>query len=103
MSEELFNPEDSLQDNIVSLAQGNPGAVTVLTELVDYDPSAAVLVMDDLSKMDMYGPRIWIVYSDYCDEDIEEFVEAILGQKSEMIEMVNEHLGDDEEPIEKLH
>lgn len=100
MSEDLFDSNASFKENITSLSKGNPGALTALTELVDIDPAKASLVMEDMAKMNMYGPRIWIGYSDYCDEDAVEFADSILNRDEELVETINNLRGDDGEPVE---
>lgn len=59
------------------LADGNPGAVTVLMRLFDTaaktDPDAAFEGLAPLLNLDtngIYGPRIWMLYKDVCGEDI---------------------------------
>jgi len=89
----LFDPEATFEDNIISLAQGNPGAAKVLTRIVKNDKAKAAMVFEDLSKMNMYGPRIWIGFKDYCDEDLEDFIECVLSQDEELVTVVNENKG----------
>jgi hypothetical protein len=57
----------SLRDYIVAMADGNPGAATVMARLVDYD------VVDSLDRLDhqgVYGSDIWVLYKDVCGQDI---------------------------------
>lgn len=98
MTENLFDPHDSFKDNIFSLSQGNPGAANVLSHILDVDPAEAALVMEGLDKMNIYGPRIWIGYKDYCDEDARSFIDAVLEQDREMVELINEMRSDDGDP-----
>ena len=68
---------DTPQSAIVKMVEGNPGAISVcmkmLAEAPDIDPQAAfgglgsILFMDTL---EIYGPRIWMLYKDVCGEDM---------------------------------
>lgn len=101
MSKDLFDPKASIEDNIISLSQGNPGAVTVLTSAVKQDKSEAVMLFNDLADMNMYGPRIWLGYKDYSGEDLDAFTDAVRSQEEEMVELINEmrHRG---EPVNTI-
>ena len=68
---------DSTMDIIVKMAEGSPGAVTVLTRMLKdgakIDPQSfaggvgAVLGLDTHK---IYGSRIWMLYKDVCGEDL---------------------------------
>lgn len=67
--------EDSPIEMMIKLAEGNPGAITVLANLFreekDIDPDAAlapfhtILALDD---MGIYGSNIWILFKDVCGQ-----------------------------------
>jgi hypothetical protein len=68
--------DDSLQEAIYKLSEGNPGAVRVLVDLVMHgdkiDPDNALGGFGVLLYLDMfgvYGSRIWMLYKDVCGED----------------------------------
>lgn len=68
---------DSLKDAIIKIGEGNPGALTVcmslssMTPTVDPDsglgPWTYILFLDSLN---IYGPRIWMLFKDVCAENI---------------------------------
>jgi len=67
---------DTSMTAAIKLAEGNPGAVTAIMELMhkgaDIDPDAAFGGMAGLFSLDtggIYGPRIWQFYSDLCKRD----------------------------------
>lgn len=64
-------------DTIVKLAQGNPGAMTVLVECVKAQHADVLL---KLEALDCRGPDIWIAYKDQNGEDLEAFVKDILAR-----------------------
>jgi hypothetical protein len=85
----LYDPADSIEDNIVSLSDGNPGAVTVLTQIVQNDPDPRE-IFNTLDDMNIYGSRIWLGYKDYCGEDIGNFIDCVVAQEEDMVELINE-------------
>jgi hypothetical protein len=64
-------------DGIMAMSQGNPGAVTVLTRIMEKGPSidpdcafgpfGGMIALDTL---DVYGSRIWQFYKDVCAQDL---------------------------------
>lgn len=74
---------------IVAMAEGNPGAVRVLTELIKADPMG-IIEMLNFDDMNMRGSQIWVAYKDYCGCDIHKLRDAIKARDAEMIEMVND-------------
>lgn len=85
---------DNLGGVIVTMAEGNPGALTVLMQLVKDDPMGFMDVLN-LDDMDMRGPQIWIAYKDHCKGDIEAFRKAVRDRDPEMVKTVNESRGND--------
>lgn len=68
---------DSGMDIIVKMAEGNPGAVRVLCEMlkdggaIDPDNSFGGLgALLSLDTFGIYGSRIWVLYKDICGEDL---------------------------------
>lgn len=68
---------DSPISAMVKLAEGNPGAVTVLCEILQQgekiDPDAALGGLAHIFSLDtygIYGHRIWLLYKDVCNKDI---------------------------------
>lgn len=62
---------------MVDFAEGNPGAITVLSQLFKespaIDPDAAFEGMSplfSLDNLDCYGSDIWVLYKDVCGQDI---------------------------------
>ncbi len=77
MSKERIQLTDSPKDMIIKLSDGNPGAVSVLMQLLTrsaaVDPDSAFgpfTYLLNLNAFGIYGPRIWMLYKDVCHEDI---------------------------------
>jgi hypothetical protein len=70
---------DSIGSSVAKMAEGNPGAVTVMAQMLqrgeEIDPDSflgGVAKVLSLDTHGIYGPRIWMLYKDVCGEDIEK-------------------------------
>lgn len=71
----------TLIETLTDLSEGNPDALSVLVRLHkegdDLDPDSiaggwgAIFVLDQCG---IYGPAIWILYKDYCHQDLTLFM-----------------------------
>jgi len=69
--------EMSINDALFAMSDGNPGAISVLMESIgrnqQIDPDSGLgelgLVLN-LDHLEVYGPRIWMLYKDLCGEDL---------------------------------
>jgi len=68
---------DSIEDVVIKMSDGNPGAATVciqlLTEGAATDPYnwlGGLGVIMSLDTLGLYGPKIWMLFKDVCGEDI---------------------------------
>jgi len=66
----------SMKDVLVMLGEGNPGALSVMCQMLkegpeidpqSADPFLAVLALD---THEIYGSDIWILYKDICGQDM---------------------------------
>ncbi len=99
MSREAVNLSDSTTAVLQKMAEGNPGAITVLMALLGRDDPAALMTLLSLDDMNMRGSQIWVGYKDHCGEDIEKFAQCINDRDSEMIATVNANSGIDERAV----
>ncbi len=81
-----INLDDTLIDIIVKMADGNPGAASVMGELMRdghlIDPDNMFGGMSCIMRLDslgIYGPNIWILYKDVCGESIFNLVALLRG------------------------
>lgn len=75
----------STTDLLLLMSEGNPGAITVLMQLVVQDP----LLMLTLNDMNIRGSQIWVGYKDVCGEDLELFKQKVLDRDSAMVDAIN--------------
>lgn len=67
----------SMNDMLVELAEGNPGALTAMINMIKaaetVDPDSALGAFGPVIAFDscgIYGPRIWMLYKDVCKQDV---------------------------------
>lgn len=75
-------------DVMLTMAEGNPGAISAMTSLMEDGPQGIfdVLHLDD---MNMRGPQVWVAYKDFCGGNTKIFREKIRARDKEMISFVN--------------
>lgn len=74
MEQDVDLTQEAIRNAIVTLSEGNPGALTVLIEL------AKMGAYDVMTYMLAFGPSgsgIWVEYKDNNGEDIDAFVAAM--------------------------
>jgi hypothetical protein len=85
---------DTFEQFMMKMSEGNPGALTVLMQIVDRDPALGMLQILNLDDMNMRGCQIWVGYKDHCGEDIDRFIEAMKSRDPQMVEVVNRECPD---------
>ena len=68
---------DTLMDSILKIVEGNPGAISVVTQMIqrnsNIDPDDAFAELGPLLSLDsygIYGSRIWMLYKDVCKNNL---------------------------------
>lgn len=90
MSRKSFTVASTLDDIIVQMSEGNPGAMNVLLDMIDHDPNNAILSILSLDDMNIRGSQIWIGYKDHCGQDMDNFIKAVQERDTAMIDKINE-------------
>lgn len=86
---EPISLSDSTMDMVVKMAEGSPGAISVIMQLMNRDDPAALMDVLSLDDMNIRGSQIWLGYKDHCGEDIEKFAKAIKDRDEAMIATIN--------------
>ena len=86
MVREDIDFKQPIQEIIVTMAEGNPGAARVLSQIAYTDPTLLV-TLDD---MNVRGVQVWIGYKDYCHEKLERFIRAIRERNNRMLATINQ-------------
>ena len=84
-----INLGDTQLDVMVALAEGNPGALSVLGRMLKGEAGSSLLDAILLDDMNIRGTQIWIAFKDFAKEDFAAFVAAIRARSPEMVEAVN--------------
>ena len=83
----------SITDAVIAMAEGNPGAATVLMELAQKSPhidpasDSSMIPLMHLDDMGIYGANIWILFSDICHKDIVFTLAVIRARQLGLISM----------------
>lgn len=66
----------SMQDMLITMSEGNPGALTCMMQMMNSDPRALldILFFDSIG---IYGSKIYMVWNDCCGRDMGKFKETI--------------------------
>ena len=77
MTERRITLNDTGEEVLIKMAEGNPGGLTLMMKIMQFggeiDPDGAlggfgaVLSFDTLG---IYGSRIWMLYKDVCDSNL---------------------------------
>lgn len=85
-----INLHMNIQTVIMEMSEGNPGAVSVLTQILTNHPMgfASILSLDD---MNIRGSQIWVGYKDHCKENLQIFIDCITKRDKEMVDTINDY------------
>lgn len=76
--------QDTIFEVVLKMAEGNPGAVTILMRLIkegefidrmDWMQGLGSIV--ELDHLGIYGSRIWVLYKDYNGEDLPRMIASL--------------------------
>lgn len=70
---------------LVTLSEGNPGAISVLSMIVMQVTDAEVMpILDEIEKQELTGPKLWVAYKDHCRESVDQLVTGIMAHSPGM-------------------
>jgi hypothetical protein len=73
----------------ISMSEGNPGAMSVIAQILESQPTIGFMTVLGLDDMNIRGSQIWIGYKDYCEQDLARFVTCIQNRDLAMINIIN--------------
>ncbi|MBE5812584.1 MAG: hypothetical protein E7314_02915 [Clostridiales bacterium] len=83
----------NIKEILITMCDGNPGALTCMMQMLQSDPLALfdILFFD---TMEIYGEKIYMLWNDCCGRDMTKFKETIEYLKSGKIskEKIHENL-----------
>lgn len=69
--------EMSVEEAMLAMCDGNPGAATVIGQLFQKRGIDALILLCHLDDMEIYGSKIWIAYKDVCKQNIDNLIKMI--------------------------
>ena len=76
--------EDTTQTALMKMSEGNPGALTVLLQVIEQaeriDPDSlggSAMVLLHLDEMGIHGPKVWMLYKDVCKQNLSHMMGAL--------------------------
>ncbi len=87
---EIDIKKDTMKDFYHLMSEGNPGAITVLGNIMSNDPISGFNTLLHLDDMNIRGSQIWVAFKDYCKKDLSMLVEAVFKRDPKMVSKVNE-------------
>ncbi len=82
---------DTIQDTIIKMSEGLPGAIVGLASLLKADKTGWLLLLG-LDDMNIRGSQIWEAYKYLYNEDGKRFAEAVRKRDIKMVDFINEEL-----------
>ena len=93
MSNEKITSDMSIMDLMMVMSEGNPGALTVLMQMIQAPRGFMDILL--LDTLDIRGSKVWMLYSDSCGKNEGKFNRTLMalrcGAYSE--EEIQENLG----------
>lgn len=65
------------EDRIAKLADGNPGALSVVIQAIEENVLFATSGLERLDKAGIRGSDIWVLFKDICESNLFAFLYAI--------------------------
>ena len=81
-------PVEKTKEKLVRMAEGNPGGLTVMMDLITQYPFKGADIIAQLDEMDIRGGMIWVGYKDHCKEDLPRFIKAVEDKNPEMLKVI---------------
>ena len=63
-------------EKLVELASGNPGAITVIKQLLRCGIDGCICI-NTLQTLNIKGPMIWMLYKDVCRQNLDKVISVL--------------------------
>lgn len=70
---------DTMEETMMKFSNGNLGAMRALVELLNHNPEKMFQNLLTLDRMKLYEDKLYMLWNDSCDRDIQK-VEEIIKQ-----------------------
>ncbi len=72
---------DAIAAQLITMSEGNPGAITVLSRVVTNVPKEQVKeIIAEIEKQQLTGSKLWVAYKDHCNSNVDQLVTGIVNQ-----------------------
>ena len=76
---------DTMEETMMKFSNGNPGAMRTLVELLNHNPEKMFQNLLTLDRMKLYEDKLYMLWNDSCDRDIQKVEEIIKQYRKEKI------------------
>lgn len=76
MAKKRITADMSIEDMVVTMSEGNPGALTCMVNMLNYNPMAHLDILF-FDTMEIYGSKIYMLWNDCCGRDMDKFNKTI--------------------------
>lgn len=90
-SREEIDIDGSVLDMLLLMSEGNPGAATVLSRIMNKCDAGAMSIFD-LDDMNIRGAQIWVAFKYVCNEDLNMLCEKLKKRDPSMVEAINKEM-----------
>jgi hypothetical protein len=80
-----INAGGSMQDLVVTMSEGNVGAISVIRQVLESSPIDGFMRLLDLDDMNMRGSQIWVGFKNHCGGEIDVFLDAAKNRGPELV------------------
>ena len=79
-------------DILMIMSEGNPGAISVMTQMLQKMGTTNGLIggILNLDDMNIRGSQIWVGYKDHCGQDLQLFIKLIKSRDQDMVNHINQ-------------
>ena len=93
MANERITASMDMQEMLITMSEGNPGALTCMLEMLQTDPMALLDILY-FDSMGIYGSKIYMLWNDCCGRDMSKLRETIQYLRSGAVskEEIHENL-----------
>lgn len=85
---ERIQSSDTVMNAILKMSEGNPGAISVLTQLLQKSENGFMNILS-LDDMNIRGSQIWVAYNDHCRGDLNKLVLCLDERDPALVDAVN--------------
>lgn len=91
MNNTVLGKNDSTLEAVVKMAEGNPGAINVLMEMLKDEEINGALAIYWMDQLQIRGWRIWFAFKDCCEQDLHKLFECLLSQDKDMLKKIDDY------------